>query len=115
MGPSSGGLKGAAASVLTSIAPQGDGSLNATSNDVLVAGLSDLVNSTATTTYTPIPGAPLGTVSVATAQTITGGTGKYSGATGTLVVTGIGHNLFGPDAGPGNTNFELEYEGTVCT
>jgi len=114
IGPSTGALKGAVSSTLTSLIPVG-GEIHVTSLDVLVAGPTDIITSNATTTYAPIPGEPIGTVSVETAQSITSGTGKYAGATGTIVVTGTGYNLFGPGAGPGSTWFDLKYEGTVCT
>lgn len=112
IGPSSGTLKGAVSSLITSFVPGGGGVINATTTDVLVAGPTDIVVSNATTVYTPIPTAPAGTFSVATTQTIVSGTGKYAGATGTLQVTGTGYDLFG---GVGNTYFDLEYEGQICT
>jgi hypothetical protein len=115
MGTSTGSLKGAVSSVLTSIAPTGGGALDVASLETLVTGPGDVVTSTATSTYTPIPSTPIGTMSVVTTQTIVGGFGKYAGATGTLQVTGTGYNVFGPDAGPGNTHFDLKYDGTICT
>jgi hypothetical protein len=114
IGPSSGSLRGAASSVITTVGPgPTPGTLGATSTDVLVAGPTDILTSNATTTYTPA--ADPNTFSVETTQTISGGTGKYDGATGTLVVTGTAYDLFGPNAGPGKTHFDLNYDGTVCT
>jgi hypothetical protein len=43
--------------------------------------------------------------------TITGGSGKYTGATGTITLKGRDRNVFG---GPGDGTFELIYRGSVC-
>ena len=110
IGPSTGALKGAVSSVLTSFTPL-VGAWGATSEDVLVAGPTDIIVSSSTTTYTPIPGGPIGAMSVETTQSIISGTGKYYGATGTIVVTGTAFNMFAS----GGPWFDLEYEGTVCT
>jgi hypothetical protein len=45
--------------------------------------------------------------------TVIGGSGKYAGATGTVYVTGTGYNLFGPNAGPGSTFFDVRYRGQI--
>lgn len=113
IGPSGGGLKGAVTSVITSLVPQGGDVILATTLETWVGGLTDILNASANVTYTQIGSTFDFTVDAT--QTIVSGTGKYSGATGTIHVTGIGHDLFGPNAGPGSTNFELEYDGTVCT
>src|SRR5437763_382087 len=65
-------------------------------------------------TFTPIPGQPLGTVQDMLTLTIVGGTGDFAGATGTINVTGIGHNIFGPNSGPGKGFFDVDFKGTVC-
>src|SRR5688572_22592076 len=57
---------------------------------------------------TPIPGAPPGEFSVHVDLTITGGSGKYEGAYGTMEFDGLGHTT----AVPPTT--ELIYKGTVC-
>jgi hypothetical protein len=38
-------------------------------------------------------------------------TGRFAGATGTIIVTGTGFNL---GVGPGATSFDLEYNGQLC-
>jgi hypothetical protein len=42
--------------------------------------------------------------------TVTGGSGKYAGATGTITLEGLAHNL----VGPGLTTFNVIYQGSVC-
>jgi len=42
--------------------------------------------------------------------TITGGSGKHDGATGTITFDGQGHNPFG---GPGLGTFDVIYRGSV--
>jgi hypothetical protein len=41
---------------------------------------------------------------------VTGGTGKYSGATGSIKIRGVGNNI-----SPGSGEFVHEYRGEVCT
>ena len=115
MGPSTGSLKGSNTAILTSLAPVPDGSLAFTSADVWVLGPQDVLTFGGQGTFTPIANQPVGTVHDSLTLTVTGGTGAYAGATGTVTVSGIGYNLFGPAAGPGNTFFDVRYEGTICT
>lgn len=115
LGPTTGSLKGAVTANLTSLAPAPGGSFQATSNEVWVLGPQDTLQFDGAATFTPVPGAPIGTVSDSLTLTAVSGTGKYAGATGTINVTGTGYNLFGPNAGPGNTFFEVRYQGTICT
>jgi hypothetical protein len=44
------------------------------------------------------------------ALTITGGSGKYAGATGMIAFEGQGHTVFG---GPGVGTFNVIYQGSV--
>lgn len=115
VGPTTGNLKAAVSAYLTSLVPNPDGSLHATSVEVWVLGPQDILQFAGDATFTPVPGAPIGTVSDALTLTVIGGSGKYAGATGTINVTGIGYNLFGPGAGPGSSFFDVRYKGTVCT
>jgi hypothetical protein len=114
LGSYTGDLKAAASDYLTSLTPQPDGSIKTTSVAVLVLGLQDILILSCKTTGTPIPGAPVGTLSLSTAYTVNGGTGKFVGATGFLNVTGTLVNAFGPNAGPGSTFFDGSYTGHVC-
>jgi hypothetical protein len=114
LGTYTGDLKAAATDYLTSLTPQPDGTIKTTSVGVLFLSPQDLLILTCKTTATPIPGAPVGTVSLATAYTVAGGTGKFAGATGFLNVTGTLVNAFGPNAGPGSSNFQGTYKGNIC-
>ena len=114
LGPSTGDLQAAVSTFLTSLVPQPDGSLQGTSVDVWVLDLQNILIFNGKTTLTPIPGAPVGTVSESTTLTVAGGTGKFAGATGVLHVTGTGFNVFGPKAGPGSGYFDVNYKGNIC-
>jgi len=114
LGTYTGDLKAAATDSLTSLTPQADGTIQTTSMAVLYFSPQDLLILSCKTTGTPVSGAPVGTVSLATAYTVAGGTGKYTGATGFINVTGTLVNAFGPNAGPGKSNFEGTYKGKIC-
>ena len=114
VGTTTGALKAAATAFMLSLAPNPDGSLHVTSDSVWVLGPQDLLRLTADATLTPVADAPIGTVSSSETLTVTGGSGKYAGATGTIYVTGTGYSIFGPEAGSGSSYFDLRYEGTVC-
>jgi hypothetical protein len=114
LGQSTGDLKASVSAFLTGVTPQANGSLTATSIDVWVMGPQDTLVFDGAVTFTPLPGAPVGTVADSLALTVTGGTGAYAGATGSLQVTGTGYNFFGPNAGPGGTYAEVTYRGAIC-
>jgi len=115
LGPSTGDLKAAISAYITTLTPGADGVLSATSVEVWVLGAQDILVFDGEATFTPIPGQPIGTVYDELTLTVAGGTGAYDGATGTLHVTGVGHNIYGPDSGPGSGFFEIRYQGEVCT
>jgi len=114
IGLSTGDLKGSASSLLTSLTPQPDGTFLVTSLDVFVLGPQDILVLSCKTIGTPIQGAPVGTVSASTTYTVTGGTGKFLGATGTIQATSTVFNAFGPNAGPGSSYSVGNYKGTIC-
>ena len=114
LGPTTGNLKAAVTAYLTSLAPNPDGSLHATSVEIWSTGAQDLLIFAGDATFTPILDAPIGTVADALNLTVTGGSGKFAGATGTVQVRGTGYNLFGPNAGPGSTFFDVSYRGSIC-
>lgn len=114
LGPTTGNLKASVSASLTSLAPNPDGSLHATSDEVWVLGAQDVIRFAGEATFTPVPGAPLGTVSDSLTLTAVSGSGKYAGVSGVINVTGTGHNLFGPAAGPGSTFFDVRYRGSIC-
>lgn len=70
-----------------------------------------MLTATGVPTRTPVPGGPPGEFTVHVDLTITGGSGKYAGATGTIALEGEAHNLFG---GPGVGTFNVIYRGSVC-
>jgi hypothetical protein len=115
LGPTTGNLKASVSASLISLAPNPNGSLSATSDEVWVLGPQDVIRFAGAATFTPIADAPLGTVADELTLTVASGTGQYAGATGTIKVTGTGYNLFGPAAGPGSTFFDVRYRGTICT
>jgi hypothetical protein len=114
LGPTTGNLKAAVTAYLTSLTPNPSGSFHATSVETWSTGAQDLLLFAGDATFTPIPGQPVGTVADHMTLTVTGGSGKFAGATGTVTVRGIGYNLFGPNAGPGNTFFDVNYRGRIC-
>jgi hypothetical protein len=114
LGPTSGNLKGSVSAYLTNLIPKADGSFEATSVEVWMLGPQDLIIFSGRAIFTPIPGEPVGTVADALTLTAIGGTGAFVGATGTIEVKGIGRNLFGPNAAPGNTFFDIGYKGNIC-
>jgi hypothetical protein len=113
LGTVSARLHGAVTTYLTTLSPLADGSLAATANGVFATS-GGLVEFSELTTYTPLAGQPIGTVRINGTLTVVGGTGPYAGVTGSLQVTGIGTNLFGPAAGPGSTRFDMNYAGALC-
>jgi len=115
LGPTTGGLKAAVTAYLTSLAPQPDGSLKATSVETWAVKANDLLVFAGDAVFTPIAGRPVGTVSDALTLTVIGGTGAFAGATGKLNVTGTGYDIFGPNAGPGKSYFDIRYQGEICT
>jgi hypothetical protein len=115
LGPTSGVLKGSVSAYLTTLIAKNDGAFfEATSTEVWMVGPQDLIIFSGKATFTPIPGEPIGTVADALTLTAIGGTGVYAGATGVIEVKGVGRNLFGPYAGPGNTFFDIAYKGNIC-
>ena len=115
LGPTIGDLKAAVTAIVTSLVPQPDGSLKATSQEVWALGAQDLLIFSGEATFTPIPDEPVGTVKDSLKLTVIGGTGQYAGASGTVEVSGTGFNIFGPAAGPGSSYFEVSYRGNICT
>jgi hypothetical protein len=81
---------------------------------VWVLGPQDILIFNGTFSVSPIPGAPVGTVSLSATLTVAGGTGEFAGASGVLQTRGTGFNVFGPKAGPGSTYFEEKYKGNIC-
>jgi hypothetical protein len=105
LGIVNGVLDGASTAVVTSTSPDG---LNATSFDVFVTNGGDMLTATGAVTLTPIPGS-LSKFTENATLTITGGSGKYEGASGTITLKG--QAVF--DSSGGGT-FDVIYQGSVC-
>ena len=102
LGVVTGTLNGAATVVITSPPP------NTVSLDIFLTNQGDTLIAVGFPVSTPIPGAP-GDFTVHVDLTITGGSGKYEGATGTMTFDGFSHA-----GGPGVGTAELVYRGSVC-
>jgi hypothetical protein len=61
-------------------------------------------------TLTPIPGLDPGELTLNATLTITGGSGKYAVANGTITFEGQAHNFFG---GPGLATTNAVYRGCI--
>lgn len=101
LGIVSGALNGVSTAVITS--PDGS-----KSSDVIVTSRGDLLQGNGALTLTPIPGNST-ELTVNVILTITGGAGKYSGATGTLRYHGLAQ-FTSPTTG----TFNVIYQGSVC-
>ena len=65
--------------------------------------------------FTPIPGTA--DVYDVLTLTVTGGTGKFAGASGEIVATGVGYNFFPLPPGPSSANqsyFDFRLSGQLC-
>ena len=105
LGTVTGVLNGAVTVVITSPPP------NTRSLDIFVTKRGDMLTAVGFPTRTPIPGAPPGEFTVHVELTITGGAGKYEGASGMLTFDGQSHNALGA---PGEATTDLVYQGSVC-
>jgi hypothetical protein len=102
LGNVNGALNGADTAVITSSGPDG---LSFTSFDVILTNRGDTLTANGAGILTPVPGnSNQATLNVTLA--ITGGSGKYTGATGTLTYKGLANFNAG--------TFSLIYRGSVC-
>ena len=108
LGTISGDLNGSTTDIVDSITL--GPTIKTVDSPIFMTGKNDLLFGEAHAEFTPIPGTP----NVADSQviTITGGTGKWLGATGSISAEGTGFNFFPPS--PGTTYFKLHYKGEVC-
>jgi hypothetical protein len=80
-----------------------------------VVSEEDQLTATGVAIITPIAGTP--NVQDVVTFTVTGGTGKFAAATGTIVATGIGLNFFPLPPGPSSVNkssFHFSLSGDLC-
>ena len=113
---SQGTINAIGTAILTSV---GDGptpgTLGATTRHLFLVSQKDQLTATGVAVFTPIPGTP--NVTDVLTLTITGGTGKFANATGTIVATGLGTNFFPLPPGPSSANqsfFEFRLSGEIC-
>lgn len=115
LGTVEGVLNGSSTVIITSFTPFPPApfiTLAITSLNVFRTKDGDTLIGTGAGTITPIPGKPPGEFFENVTITIVGGSGKYTGATGSIVISGEGHMVF---AGPGVGTFNISYSGSVCT
>ena len=117
-----GTLGGIGTAILTSVGPgPTPGTLGATTLHVFLIGSgsiqeADQLTATGVAIFTPIPNSP--NVKDLLTLTITGGTGKYAGASGTITARGTGLNFFPLPPGPSSANqssFSFALSGQLCT
>jgi hypothetical protein len=101
LGNVTGVLNGASTVFITSLNP-------VTSYDVFVTNQGDMLTASGAPVRTPVPGEP-GEFTTHVDLTITGRSGKYAGATGTMTFDGQSHL-----GGPGPATADLIYKGSVC-
>jgi len=113
---STGTINAIGTSILTSVGPgPTPGTLGATTRHVFVVRKSGQLSALGMAVFTPIPGSA--DVNEVLTLTVTGGTGKFAAATGTITATGVGSDFFPLPPGPSSANgstFELESSGQIC-
>ena len=114
LGSATGALHGATSAIILGVTPGAGGVLNTHDLDIFVTGAQDMLVGDSHATFTPILTSP-GSVQDSQVITITGGTGKFAGATGSLKVQGKGFNLSPTGGVPGVSFFDVDYSGSVCT
>jgi hypothetical protein len=107
LGNVNGVLNGAVTTFLDSLSPDG---IDFTSIDVFVTNRGDMLTATGSGTQTPVPTNP-SEQTINVTLTITGGSGKYDGATGMITLTGLAQNVTGA---PGVGSIFETYRGSVC-
>ncbi len=102
-----GTLAGATTAFLTSLTPARDGGFSVKTTDAFATLEGNLLIANGTGDWTFIRS---GYYQVDLTLTITGGTGKYANATGSIKLLGVGNAV-----GQGTGQFQQEYRGQVCT
>lgn len=107
LGNVDGSLEGAVTAFLTSLAPGLDGGLHVTVTHAFATQEGNLLLTRGVGDWTFIKN---GFYQVDMTVSIVGGTGRYTNATGTFKLLGVGNNV-----GPGTGQFLHEYRGQLCT
>jgi hypothetical protein len=101
-----GTLAGATTAFIVSIAPVANGGLSVVTNNAFATLEGNLLFTRGAASWTFIQN---GYCQVDLTLTVTGGSGRYANATGSIKVLGVGNNV-----GPGTGQFLHEYRGQVC-
>jgi hypothetical protein len=107
LGNVDGTLEGATTAFITSIAPELNGNLHVTTNNVFVTQAGNQLFMRGDAHWEFIS---KGFYQVELTLQIVGGAGRYAGASGSMTTLGVGDNV-----GPGSGLFLQEYRGQVCT
>ena len=102
-----GTLAGGTTAFLTALTPGRDGGFSVKTVDAFATLEGNLLIASGTGDWTFIRN---GYYQVDLTLTVTGGTGKYANATGTIKLLGVGNAV-----GPGTGQFFQDYRGQVCT
>ncbi|MFZ0431046.1 MAG: hypothetical protein WAO20_23235 [Acidobacteriota bacterium] len=113
---SKGTINAVGTAILTSVGPGDEpGTFAATTRHVFLVSVEDQLEAEGAAVFTPIPGTP--DVYDVLTLTVTGGTGKFAGASGEIVATGVGYNFFPLPPGPSSANqsyFDFRLSGQLC-
>jgi hypothetical protein len=111
LGSISGSLEGATTDTITAFLAAGPDGITTSDLPIFWLGPNDIITATSIAKFTTTSNPDV--VNDEQTITITGGTGKYAGATGTIAAKGKGHFLF-PAHVVGQTFFKVDYAGEVC-
>jgi hypothetical protein len=106
LGNVDGSLEGATTAFINSLAPIANGGLHVTTYNAYATQEGNFLFATGIADWTFVKS---GFYQQDLTLTVVGGTGRYSNATGSIHVVGIGNNV-----GPGTGQFLSEYRGQVC-
>jgi hypothetical protein len=106
VGSVDGTLAGATTAIITALSPSANGNLNVSTVNAFATLDSNLLFAKGSATWLLVKN---GYYQVTLTLTVTGGSGKYNNATGTINILGIGNNV-----GPGTGQFIHDYRGQVC-
>jgi hypothetical protein len=114
VGTATGALSGAETAIVLCISPNpANGTIDVETVNIFLTGPGDTLAALGKAVFTPIPGTEnihdLLELEIQPDES----TGKFRGTTGTIVMEGIGFNLF-PSAVPGETQFFFKYRGQIC-
>jgi len=107
LGNVDGTLKGVTTATVTSRAPQLNGNFQVVTSNIFLTDEGNMLFTRGDATWSEVS---RGFYQVDLTLQVTGGTGKYNGATGSIKIRGVGNNI-----SPTGGEFVHEYRGEVCT